>query len=149
MERCRAARRGGGSYALELGLLLVLLLSTASNGFRVPSLKVFGTRAAKTASSYGWVRAFGRLEATCGDAMHARLYSTCPLAAWLKKRTEHPLIQLINHSITAQSQGSARPDSGPLRGGRRRQQYRPGQGDGGSEHDGGTYPPDVFTCCVE
>lgn len=48
------AVRGGS--ALGLALLLLLLLSTASDGFRMPSLKVFGARTAnKVASSYGCV----------------------------------------------------------------------------------------------
>lgn len=57
MER-RGFRLGRGlalrGSALGLAVLLVLLLSTSSDGFRMPSLKVFGGRAAAKGASYGW-----------------------------------------------------------------------------------------------
>lgn len=57
MERRRGFRLGRGlaprGSALGLAVLLVLLLSTSSHGFRMPSLKVFGGRTNAKGASYG------------------------------------------------------------------------------------------------
>lgn len=93
MERFGRGLAGRGGSALGLALLLLLLLSTASDGFRMPSLNTKGMRTAKTASPHEcvrkWMQRCGRgildRGVVCARGLEFRIHI---VAAWVKSLRE-------------------------------------------------------------